>query len=199
MPTGYTAKLCNEEQSFQQFAMSCARAFGACMSMREESQDSEIPIFEPSDYHDKELAKAEEKLETLKNMLPKDKVAYGQAIKDKDVKYHKERIATIALTNARLNDMRRKVNAWTPPTEDHQEMRKFMHQQLTISLDDTDYHERKLDELETQVPINIQIDAVKKALRDIKYHTEERLKEIKRVKGRNDWVSQLKDSLKEGN
>lgn len=64
MPTGYTAKLHNgEEQTFPEFVMSCARAFGALITMRDDPADAEIPDeFKPSDYHVRELEKARERL-----------------------------------------------------------------------------------------------------------------------------------------
>jgi hypothetical protein len=57
MPTGYTAKLMEEGQSFPEFAMRCARNFGALIMMRDESLDVPIPEqFEPSDYYRKKLS-----------------------------------------------------------------------------------------------------------------------------------------------
>lgn len=40
MPTGCTAKLHEDDQSFRDFALTCARAFGATIAMREEPLDA---------------------------------------------------------------------------------------------------------------------------------------------------------------
>ncbi len=62
MPTGYTADIA-KGITFQQYAWSCARAFGALVMMRDEPSDAPIPeAFTPSDYHVKALAEARAKL-----------------------------------------------------------------------------------------------------------------------------------------
>ena len=62
MPTGYTATLMEKGQTFQEFIMGCARAFGALIEMRDSPNDAPIPDkFEPSDYHAKRLIESREK------------------------------------------------------------------------------------------------------------------------------------------
>jgi hypothetical protein len=59
MPTGYTAKLYDGDQKFQDFAMECARAFGALIEMRDEPMNAKIPeTFEPSEHHVNGLERA---------------------------------------------------------------------------------------------------------------------------------------------
>lgn len=44
MPTGYTYPVCEGKiTEFPDFALSCARAFGALISMREEPMDAPLP------------------------------------------------------------------------------------------------------------------------------------------------------------
>jgi hypothetical protein len=64
MPTGFTADICKgAEVSFEDFAMTCARAFGALYSMRDEPMDAPIPeTFVASGYHADELEKAKARL-----------------------------------------------------------------------------------------------------------------------------------------
>ena len=48
--------------------MDCARAFGACIMMRDESVDAPIPEeFKPSTYHIEELEKAKSDLKKVSN------------------------------------------------------------------------------------------------------------------------------------
>jgi hypothetical protein len=42
MPTGYTAPIA-DGMTFEQFALGCARAFGALVTMRDEPSDAPIP------------------------------------------------------------------------------------------------------------------------------------------------------------
>ena len=68
MPTGYTAEV-QKGISFDKYALNCARAFGALVSMRDEPSDKEIPEkLEPSDYHFKAKATAENNLSTLNSL-----------------------------------------------------------------------------------------------------------------------------------
>ena len=58
MPTGYTSKIA-DGIGFKDFALSCARAFGACIEMRDDPSDKPIPNeFKPNDYHKKRMAAA---------------------------------------------------------------------------------------------------------------------------------------------
>lgn len=62
MPTGYTADI-KDGITFKTFVMNCARAFGACVELRDEPGGGEkIPeSFQPSNYHaDKVLAARQE-------------------------------------------------------------------------------------------------------------------------------------------
>ncbi len=59
MPTGYTAAVQNGTVTrFADFAMNCARAFGALVELRDE-MDAPIPdTFKPSTHHSESLKKA---------------------------------------------------------------------------------------------------------------------------------------------
>jgi len=88
MPTGYTATLMEKNQTFPEFIMGCARAFGALIMMRDDPNDATIPDkFEPSDYHAKGIIKAREKLAKLKAMTDGEKLAFGQTEKDEDINH----------------------------------------------------------------------------------------------------------------
>ena len=59
MPTGYTAGVADGSIiDFNEYALQCARNFGACILLRDEPLSSEIPEFEPSDYHEKALTES---------------------------------------------------------------------------------------------------------------------------------------------
>jgi hypothetical protein len=70
MPTGYTSDLYGgKEQDFRSFALSCARAFGALITMRDDPVDTPIPErFEPSTYSDRELSRAQDRLIELSDL-----------------------------------------------------------------------------------------------------------------------------------
>ena len=50
MPTGYTSKI-GDDQSFKDFALRCARNFGANILMRDDPMDAEIKKYEVEPYY----------------------------------------------------------------------------------------------------------------------------------------------------
>lgn len=75
MPTGYTAVLQNNpDYPFKKFILDCARAFGACVTLREEGGGGEaIPNkFEERSYYDELLSDKKNELERIKNMSKKE-------------------------------------------------------------------------------------------------------------------------------
>jgi len=200
MPTGYTAKLCKEEQGFDEFVLRCARAFGALVTMREEPFDAEIPErFETSDYYDKQLEKAKAEYERVRKMSMATAKVQAETKLDTETDSAKKRIAETLEIRERLLRMRKKVEGWNPPTAEHVELRKFMLQQLddTIKHDgDASYYYRKLDSNHEVIPEEYIRDKLTELKRDIDYYREERQKEIDRINGRNEWIRQLRESIR---
>lgn len=70
MPTGYTANIKNGI-TFEEFALDCARNFGALIIMRDEPKDAPIPEqFEASKHHEEATSKY---LEELNQVFGKEK------------------------------------------------------------------------------------------------------------------------------
>jgi hypothetical protein len=64
MPTGYTYNI-KDGISFKEYAMNCAKAFGACISMRDEP-NKEIPNeFKPSSYHEDRVVEIQKEIDEL--------------------------------------------------------------------------------------------------------------------------------------
>lgn len=195
MPTGYTA--CIEKGvTFEQYALGCARAFGALVMMRDEPADAPIPEkFEPSDWHLKALTEAQERLKSLDGLS----VEAAQICADSDhreaLKKREEQIAEKAELRRKYEDMLTTVRAWTPPTPEHKEFKKFMDEQIVMSMDSDCrvYPEEAPDPLTGRQWLDAEVES---ARRDIAYHTKEHAKEVERSKGRTEWVRQLREALK---
>ena len=86
MPTGYTMILTEEKEiDFKEFALRCARNFGALIMMRDEPMDKEIPEeFPVSDYHSKKLNECMEQLEQFKALSYKEYEIKAKEKFDKD-------------------------------------------------------------------------------------------------------------------
>lgn len=196
MPTGYTAKLMDEGESFPAFVMSCARAFGALVTMRDDPSDTPIPeTFEPSDYHAKAIQEAREKHARLRTMQEDQRVSYANSLRTAAISsatgYHLKG----AEENKRLEAMEAQVRAWEPPTDDHKGLRDFMLEQIKISKNDLSYSINRVTEVQDKTLESYFIEDLSGALRSIAYHEKEQAKEVERAKGRTDWVRQLRASL----
>lgn len=136
MPTGYTADVQSGKiTEFNDFALQCARAFGACIMMRDEPADAPIPDeFLPSDYAAKMAEEARERLAKLAAMTPAQAEDEAQQDYKEKSRRKREYEAEQAEHKRRYAAMIAKVTAWTPPTPDHTEMKSFMLQQLNESI-----------------------------------------------------------------
>lgn len=88
------------------------------------------------------------------------------------------------------------VKTWTPPTKDHENLKEFAIKQLTESIDfdcGTSYYENEVKKLDVDEWLKGQITRCKNSF---DYHTRENEAEIKRTNERNQWVKDLRDSLK---
>ena len=196
MPTGYTAKLVESGQSFEQFVMGCARAFGVCVSLRDEPFDAEIPEFKPSSYHLEGLAIAKAYLADLDAMTDFAKVRFGQRAIAKEMTSSQEYIDRTEVENRRIEDMEKQILAWTPPSRDHEGLKVFILQQLDTSKSTAINARAELKALAAKDPMEVWAAARVGALQDIDYHTRHYAEEVERLNGRNQWVKQLRDSLK---
>ena len=93
----------------------------------------------------------------------------------------------------RYQNMRLKVLGWTPPTPDHENLKKFMLDQLS---------ESETWDIHTPSPVVLMTgkkwlaNHIDSAVYDIKYHTEEHQKEVERTTSRNEWIAKLYESLR---
>lgn len=199
MPTGYTASVQDGKiTEFPEFAMECARAFGACVELRD-SPDATIPDeFAPSDYHAKQITAARERLAALVAMTDEDRASGRNASYAASVERRRSAIEKSATERARYEAMIVKVNDWTPPTADHKGMKVFMLEQLTSSLKFDCHSPEEVSRyypLDTETPEEWHGREVAKAKADIEYHEGEHKKEVERAASRTAWIKALRESL----
>jgi hypothetical protein len=136
MPTGYTAAVEDGTiTELEPFALRCARAFGALISMRDDAMDAPLPdeIKPFSSYYQQEAMRLADELGALEAMsLEECALAQDTAIAAAK-KSSEEYVAELAQRNARHSAMAEKVRAWSPPAE-LGGLKAFMLEQLTISM-----------------------------------------------------------------
>jgi hypothetical protein len=194
MPTGYTAPIA-DGITFEQYAWSCARAFGALVTMRDEPQSAPIPErFEPSDYNQKALERAHEELKQVLAMTPEQISAERDADYEGEMESYNRRMAKAADLRAKYETMLASVRAWEAPTSDHVEYKAFMEKQILQSIDfDCDTSYDTLPELKsTDGWLAIRLAELR---RDLAYHEKAQREEVERTEKRNEWIKALRDSL----
>lgn len=196
MPTGYTDSV-KDGISFEQFALGCAKAFGACISMRDLPSSAPIPRkFEASCYHSDQLTEARRQLAFYEAMSPVDAAELSAAEHREAEIYRKQRLQENLNQLECYGAMLEQVRTWTAPSEEHKGLKEFMIKQLEESIardDSTKY----LSEPTPLLSVADWLESKKAAaIKDIEYHKQHDADEIKRTAERNLWVRQLRESLK---
>lgn len=196
MPTGYTAKIA-DGIDFRTYAMDCARAFGACVTLRDEAGGGDmIPeMFEPSNWHRERLREALAEHARLAALSAAEvEAAAAQAWSEAEAGRLK-RLAEKRDLRAKYEAMLAQVNDWTPPTEEHAQLRDFMRDQITESIEfdcGGNYDAEPEPQLSGEEWRAKMID---KANWDISYHTKADAGERERAASRTAWVRALRASL----
>ncbi len=196
MPTGYTAKLMDKGQSFQDFVLGCAKAFGACIELRDAPADAPIPEeFEVSSYHEDKRLEAIEEADKLRAMTEVQRLNYGQELKDSEIDRAQKYRNNGFVQNKRLKDMAGSVSSWRMPSDEFKEFKKFMLNQLKISMHEDEYLATSLRNAQEKSPDAFFVAALSQANWGVQYHSDEQAKEVERTSGRNQWIKDLRNSI----
>lgn len=194
MPTGYTMDVENG-QSFENFVLGCARAFGACIAQRDAPLSERPAPQEVSPYYLEALEKAQKELETLLSV--ESPVVYGTDFRQKEIEHYDSQIQRHEDTILKYAQMRQKVLEWTPPSKDHVELKRFMLDQLDQNHDFSGFYRNKLKEALLTTPLEYYEAQLSEARRSVEYHTKKLEEEGQRVQSRNNWIEELYRSLEE--
>lgn len=196
MPTGYTAAIA-EGITFEKFAMNCARAFGACITMRDDPADKPIPDeFEPSTWHVERITEAEKEIKKLAMIDVKTASELAEIEYKEQMREHEESIRKDNGLLQKYNAMLLKVRNWNPPTPDHVKFKEFMIEQIESSIKFDCISDYRLEHAPKLLTGEEWISKKRaQAVRDLDYHTRENQAEITRAADRTAWVKALRGSL----
>lgn len=196
MPTGYTAKI-KDGIEFKEFALDCARAFGACIELRDEGGGGELipDEFQPSSYSKEAADRAREQLKSIIAMTDEEKenaaiCAYEEA-EDARIKALSEK----AELRVKYEEMLDSVLKWKIPTVEHRGLRDFMIEQIKTSIDfdcGGDYYKTPTQKIGADEWFSGEVDRLEESIRR---HEENYVEEVERAKARSEWVMALKESL----
>lgn len=195
MPTGYTAGIEDGTiTTLREFALRCARGMGACVMQREEPLSNPPRHCEPSSYYSNKLAQAEKDLKELQTMSLEEAGKRSDEEHIKATESHQKDRNQYLRVKDRYQDIREEVEKWKPPTKDHEDLKKFMLEQIdlcTKNLYFPEYPER--------LPAQVWLDQKREeAAHDIGYYRVEIEKEKQRCEDANKWLDQLYASLEKG-
>lgn len=196
MPTGYTHDVqTGKITDFREFAMSCAKAFGACITMRDDPADKPIPDEFEADtkYYDERIADALEAVARISSMSGEDCEKEAFTDFQQNVADFEKQAKENEVERLRYKRMLADVRAWTPPTKDHQGMKSFMEKQLLESIDWDCGHKGKYPDRETGEEWRDR--EFSESERNLTRSTKSRDDELKRTNTRNRWVKDLRESL----
>lgn len=195
MPTGYTAPVqSGKVATLNEFAMQCARAFGALITMRDDPLGAPIPdkIEPQTSYHDKALAEAHAALAEMRSLTPEQAEYRALKAYDEATASHMAYAREKDEQRGRYEAMLEKVEAWQAP-EEVSGLRSFMLKQLRESIDFDCGHQSPAPE--RLMGEKWRAEMVEKAERDIAYHTKARAEEVDRAADRTRWLTTLRTSL----
>jgi hypothetical protein len=193
MPTGYTASVAEGKLTAREYLLSCSRAFGALIHLRDESFDSPIVMREESTYHRDRLRVLNAELEEFNALTVEEAQAKMNAEYDAALRYYAERVDENKTTKQNYEDMLAQVEKWNPPTPEHNGLKEFAISQIKESLA-FDCYTPEPPKRATDVSVWMS-DRLRKLTKDVKYHVEENEKEMKRTYDANAWITSLIEAL----
>lgn len=192
MPTGYTSDIL-EFKSFKDFALQCARAFGACVSMRDQSLDKPIPEELPlSDYHLEALRLATDKLQKIIAASDEELIAQLEQEYTDDVLSHLKDLSHKKEEERAYRHFLEMAKAWNPPSSEHKGLKDFMITQLEETIKFDCYYSGAPQKPSLEMWKDSKFKEYRK---DIIYHTDKYEKEKQRNHQNNLWIKQLRESL----
>lgn len=151
MPTGYTAYI--EDGNIttgKEFLKLCLREFGIAVDMRDEPLSVPVPAhFEPDEWYKNHYMNMVKKLKENESLTFEEVKLRRQREHDKEVKSARRAIAQMTEVNERYKQIRKQIEAWTPPTEDYNGIKQFAIDQIEKSMNTEDhfnYYQKIIDE-----------------------------------------------------
>lgn len=192
MPTGYSYPIEEDENyTFKEYLLSCARSCGALHSMRDKGKDAPLPdSIEPEPYHLEKLEEVKAKLENLKLMTDEQKELAATAQYARALKFATEANESVGVKRARYEAMLTRVIAWVPPTPEHDDLKKFMIEQIQTS-----FPTYIVDLPKRMTGAEWAEEENKDLLVDVLYHEKKSREQAEWARKATAWVKTLKESV----
>ena len=205
MPTGYTAHIEDGEiTTGKEFLRLCTRAFGIAIDVKDEPLSTPTPSsFEPSPFYKESYDRALKKLEEVNKMSFDEAKIQMKADYEKRISDYKAYAERETAMNEKYAKVRKEVDEWIPPTEEHEGLKKFALEQIDMCVTKQqyidEYFEKSKEEFDdsdeaVQNYINNIVDYYQ---RDIERSYKSWQEELERTRSKNEWMTKFLESLEE--
>lgn len=191
MTTGYTSDVEDGKIGFEEFVWNCTRAFGVFLHMRDESHGTKLRVSEPDNYYKERVETATKDLTTILARTDKEWAAEFKKDDELREKSNAESRAKNLKTRKNLTKVLQQVYNWVAGP-DHEELKKFMVQQLTSSLDYCKDYDSPKNEQTFQKRVE---DEVEWAVSNAKRAREDYAKQLRRSEEAQVWVDSLRAQI----
>lgn len=167
MPTGYTAFIEDDDiTTGREFLLLCSRNFGVAIDVRDEPLSVPTPTkFEPDPYYKKSYEDAIKEFEEAKTLTFDTAKLRMRSEYEKKIKRAREIATKMTEMNQRYQKVRREVESWIPPTDDHIGIKRFALEQIDMCVkqnnDMFEYYQKILN-----VPFDDSDEAVRTYMQD---------------------------------
>lgn len=200
MPTGYTAPVLDGTHDFQHFLWNASRAIGYMFHLREESgfgiaYRSDRRTYDTGNdsmvsYRQGEIDRARANLDKYASL--EAFVEFRKQRYEEQLRHYEEDMVRFKAESKRLNDMRKKVQAWDPPTPEHAGLKDFMLQQLRVS---EPYKPSRPEKPDPKRMAGDHAAAIDRWMEDIRRNEDGLEKEKTRYDCCDTWIDQLHASV----
>ena len=207
MPTGYTAHIeYGEITTGKEFLKLCTRAFGIAIDVKDEPLSTPTPSsFEPSPFYKESYDRALKKLEEVNKMTFDEAKIQMRADYEKRISTYKHYVERETAMNEKYAKVRKEVEEWIPPTEEHEGLKKFALEQIDMCVTKQEYIDEYLEKSKEEFDDgdeavqNYINDIVDYYQRDIERSYKSWQEELERTRSKNEWMTKFLESLEENN
>lgn len=205
MPTGYTAYIEDGEiTTGKEFLRLCTRAFGIAIDVKDEPLSTPTPSsFEPSPFYKESYDRASKKLEEVNKMTFDEAKIQMRADYKKRISDYKHYAERETAMNEKYAKVRKEVEEWIPPTEEHEGLKKFALEQIDMCVTKQKYIDEYLEKSKEEFDDSDEAvqnyinDIVDYYQRDIERSYKSWQEELERTRNKNEWMTKFLESLKE--
>jgi hypothetical protein len=204
MASGFTSEILNGNvKTLNDFIVTCSKGFGATAHQQSEPLNTPLRDAVADETNKKAAAKLKRQLKKFKLMTDEELHADEEKALNKSKQHFVDKIELMKEAKKKCAELLLEAQLWTPPTDEHKVVKDFMIKELKSVIDfDCDIKpvntliediDGRLATIDVKEIRNKQIESFEQ---QIDYHTQTYKMDVLHVEQSNNWLSELKQSLK---